>query len=293
MHGVFFAVLALALLLTLPAQAACPSSISELHAGIDAGIAAYEAWEWDRFGLARADVAAIVGCLSEPLAVADAERVHLFTALQAGVDKDEGRATEAFRALLAVNVGYTLPEGLAAPGSLLQRAFDAAKVPEPLDQRRLPKGGWIVDGQAGARALPLSRPAIVQKQAESGLSTWMVAGEPLPDDLSLALAQKPKGSSGSAPKQAGAAPAADAGTDEGEGRRRAVRLGLAGGGALALSAASFALTYSTSMAHGEATTYDEEARTTRLNHAFFVGGAASGAVGLGLGVGATISLLGR
>lgn len=281
MHGVFFAVLALALLLTLPAQAACPSSISELHAGIDAGIAAYEAWEWDRFGLARADVAAIVGCLSEPLAVADAERVHLFTALQAGVDKDEGRATEAFRALLA------------APGSLLQRAFDAAKVPEPLDQRRLPKGGWIVDGQAGARALPLSRPAIVQKQAESGLSTWMVAGEPLPDDLSLALAQKPKGSSGSAPKQAGAAPAADAGTDEGEGRRRAVRLGLAGGGALALSAASFALTYSTSMAHGEATTYDEEARTTRLNHAFFVGGAASGAVGLGLGVGATISLLGR
>lgn len=277
----FFAVLVLALLLALPARAECPSSSAELRAEITAGIAAYEAWEWDRFGLARADVASMIGCLGEPLATDDAAQVHLFAALQAGVDKDEIRATEAFRALLAIKPEAGLPEGLAAPGSLLRRAFDAAHVAADTPTRRLPKGDWIVDGQRGASTLPLSRPSVVQYSGSDQLRTWVVAGEPLPDDLSLALS-KPRG-----------ARSVSADSGPGSSRRRALGMGIASGGALALSAASFALTWSTSNAYWEAGTEEEAGRIRDMNNVFFYSGAATGVLGLGLGVGATISVLAR
>ncbi len=285
--AVLFAEWALALLSLLPAQAACPSSIPDLRAGIDAGIAAYQAWEWDRFGLARADVAAMLGCLDGPLAPEDAAQIHLFVALQAGVDKDEARATEAFRALLAVNAGYVLPEDLAAPGSLLRRAFEAAAVAEPLVTRKLPGGGWIVDGQSGARALPLSRPALVQKELEAQLHTWMVAGEPLPDDLSAALVRPSRKTAAAGGESA---PAEDSDRPS---RKRTLVLGVASGGALALGATAMTFAVRTEERFWDSTTDSQAVTTKGQNNALYFGALASGAVGLGLGVTATITVLGR
>lgn len=270
--------LALLSLLLSTAAAACPASTADLRAAIDAGVAAYGEWAWDRFGLARADVAGMIGCLSEPLAPEDARRIHLFAALQAGVDKDEARATGAFRALLAVDPVWALPAELAAPGSLLQRAFDAARVEVEVETLRLPKGDWLVDGASGVRALPLSRPAVLQRRTPESLDTWLVAGEPLPDSLSEALSRP-------APKPRKAAEtSAEA---PGSGRRPLV-LGAASGGALALSALSFGLAWRAWDAYPDARTAEEAASLNRANHVFYAGGVAVGAVGLGLGVGAAL-----
>lgn len=261
-------VLAILFLLGLPARAACPASTTDLRAAIDQGVEAYESWDWEHFGLAVADVDALLGCLAEPLSPKDAAQVHLFGALQAGVKKDEARATVAFQSLLALDPAFELPQSLGSPGSLLRRAYEAARAADVGESVRLHDEGWIVDGQPAARRLPLSRPALVQRLGDDGLQTWVVSGQPLPDPLELATARP-------APRPA------------------VLGLGVASGVSLALGALSFVAARHTSSAYPDAGTPEEAARLNALNHASFLGGAGLGAAGLGLGVSAVIIELRR
>jgi len=265
-------VFALALLLALPGHAACPSTQADLSAEIDAGVTAYKSWAWDRFGLARSAVAEMLPCLDGPLSPATARQVHLFTALQAGVDKDEARAAAAFRALLDDQPAFALPEDLAAPGSLLRRAFDAAKTEKPGEVQPLAGRGWVVDGAPKAHEMPLYRPTLVQRQAEGLTQTWLVSGPPLPDDLQQALSRK-------------------SANQAGEGRALPLGLGVASGSALLLSAASLAVAWQSWRDYPDAKTTAEADTLNTRNHAFLIGGAAGGAVGIGLGVGAAITLV--
>lgn len=267
---------ALALLLALPASAACPSSQADLAGEIDAGVAAYKNWEWDRFGLARSAVAGMLSCPAAPLDPATVRKVHLFSALQAGVDKDEARATASFRALLDDQPAFVLPEDLAAPGSLLRRAFEAAQAEKPGQVQPLPGRDWVVDGMPKAHEMPLYRPTLVQRQGDDGVQTWLVSGPPLPRDLQEAITGK-------------------SATKAGGGRALPIGLGVAGGGALLLSAASFVVASTAAKEYPSTPTadadLDEVAGLVHRNHAFYVGGAAAGAIGLGLGAGAAITLV--
>jgi hypothetical protein len=213
-------------------------------------------------------------CPEAPLTPATVRKVHLFTALQAGVDKDEARASSAFRALLDDQPAYALPDDLAAPGSLLRRAFEAAKAEKPGDVQPLAGRGWVVDGAPKAHELPLYRPTLVQRQADGLTQTWLVSGPPLPDDLQQAIA-------GKSAKQGG------------DGRALPLGLGVAGGGALLLSAASFAVAYASWRAYPDAPDEAAASALNSRNHTLLVGSAATGALGLGLGVGAAITLVVR
>lgn len=253
------------LMLGVNAEAACPATAVELAQLTDQALLSYESWEWDAFDSARASLDSAVLCAADPLDPLAASRVHLVHALAAGLTKDEAIATTHFRSLLVTDPSYVLPDSLAAPGSLLQRAFEAAKLAEPGDTRRVRADELWVDG-AEARRLPVDRPFVAQSMVEDGLKTWIVAGEPLPDDLTLALGPPPTS-------------------------RRTLALGVTGGASVIAGGALLFLASQTADQLDPSLTWNEGDALLRRNRSLAVGGVGLGAAGLALGaVGVTLEL---
>ena len=250
--------LALSMLLLGPvAQAGCPSTPLELQQLIDQALLSYESWEWEAFAHARDAVDSAAICAADPLDALAASRVHLIHALAAGVNKDEGAATAHFRSLLATDPSFVLPDSLAAPGSLLQRAFEAARTAEPGETDRVHATELWVDGER-ARRVPVDRPFVAQASGEMGLQTWLVSAQPLPDDLQLALG----------------APVPT---------RAPLFLGVGGGAALILGGAALFLASRTSAELDGAPTLAAGDALLIANHRYVGAGAGLGAIGLGLG----------
>lgn len=245
------------LLLDLNAEAACPSTPLELQQLIDQALLSYESWEWESFARACEALDAAAICAADPLDVLSVSRVHLVHALAAGVTKDEGTATAHFRSLLATDPTYVLPDSLAAPGSLLQRAFDEARAAEPAETQRVRASALWIDGER-SRHMPVDRPFVAQAQGEMGLQTWLVAAQPVPDDLALALG---------APLPA----------------RTPLLLGASGGAAALLGGAALYLASRAASDLDGAGSLGEGDALLVANHRYVYGGAALCGVGLGLG----------
>lgn len=248
----------LSLTLISRAEAGCPSTLADVHLLAEQALLSYENWEFDSFKETRASLDTTVLCAADPLDPLTASQVHLVHALESGLDKKQDVATLHFRALLATDPTYVLPDSLAAPGSLLQRAFGDAKAADSGPTQRVSVDQLWLDGER-ARRIPTDRPFVAQLNEEGGLQTWLVTPPPLPDELQAALGRPPPS-------------------------RLSVTLGGAGVASLAASGTLLFLASRSAAELEPALTSTEAFALKQRNRSMARGGAALAAVGLGLGV---------
>jgi len=227
--------LTLTVLLAGAAHADCPADSGTLLQDVDRAVEAYEDWAWERFESELATVQEDMGCLAEVISASAAARIHLLLALDAGRRQDAHGAETAFRGLLAVDPTFSLSTELAAPGSLLHRAFMAAKAAAPSDTRSMTERACFVDGTPGATEVPTERTAIVQLlEPGEGFSSWCLMGGPFPPSLETELLVEPATSVASVLSDGESS--ATAGAGQAIGKRRSPLLLAAGGVALAAAA---------------------------------------------------------
>lgn len=175
------------------ADAACPATRASLGAQIDAGLAAYDDFEWATFAQRVADVSTDLPCLSQRLSPEEAARVHLFLALSAARAKLEPETVASLRGLLAAAPDFQLKEDWAPPGSLLRRALDTARAAPPLPTQPLRDEGWVLDGHDGLRALPTGRAMILQRLVGNQVSqSWYLTGGDLPKEVAEHIGAPPE-----------------------------------------------------------------------------------------------------
>ncbi len=175
--------------LASPAHADCPANTLAIRSQVETSLQAFEDWEWERFvdtaGLVRNDLA----CLSEVLSATDSLQIHHLHVLLAAQQQDEALARATLRAALRIDGNYKPSADLIAPGSMLRKAFDEVDAAEAAKGTELPAGTWFVDGTPGATFLPGESTALVQTVDQAtGLRTWYLLGQELPEDLTELIA---------------------------------------------------------------------------------------------------------
>lgn len=182
------------------ADCAEPVSARAFAQLVSTGDTAYANLDEQGFREARFAAAAALPCLSEGITSGQAAAWHRLEALAAFLDRDHAGAVASFKSLLAAAPGYELPESMAPPAHPLRTYFAIAQgSPEtfgrPLEK---PKAGWIhLDGSA-AKELPVDRPAIYQRFADTGALQETLVVRPgietpgLTSERSTAQARRPK-----------------------------------------------------------------------------------------------------
>lgn len=178
----------LAFLLALPtAHSACPADSEALRADLEAASQAYAAWEWGAFDERVAAVREDLGCLSEVVTGDGALQVHRLFVLVGARTQDAELVQDAFGGMLAVNPDYEPSLSLAASGSMLRGAYEAAAATAPGSGEPLPEGTWFVDGQPDATRVPTHRAALLQRRGGDGTccDAWYVRGGELPEEVAV------------------------------------------------------------------------------------------------------------
>ncbi len=152
------------------ARAACPSTPEDLAGLLDEAVAAYADLDREAFGAARDAARSSLSCLDAPLAPPQAGAYHRMEGLSGLISRDERHTLESFRASVAVEPYWEMPEELAPPGHPLRLAYEAARMAAPSDTLDVTTPGCTmlyVDGvQTTVR--PRDRPAILQLAAGQG-----------------------------------------------------------------------------------------------------------------------------
>lgn len=173
-------------LLSALAAAACPAptTSAELELAAEDAESAFRQMDVEAFRAADAQVETLLGCLAEPLPVPVAARLHRLAGLAAFVAQDAALAPLAFAAARSVEPDYLLPTSLVPTGHPIQTLYTSV----PLDARvpvTLPapaQGYLLLDGR---RALERAEgwPVIVQLLDDTGqvrLTDALRPGEPMP-----------------------------------------------------------------------------------------------------------------
>lgn len=174
---------ALALLLAVPAHAACPADPADLRRTLEEAGAAYLDLDLDGFRSRLERVRDDVPCLETALGPSQAARVHFAYALGAFLDRDQDRMLRAVRGVLAADPAFEPGEDVARPGSDLYVAFQLARRPRDPVVEPLPEGAWVVDGRPGVDDVPLDRNTLVQRVDVQPVRTWYVQEPVLPEGL--------------------------------------------------------------------------------------------------------------
>ncbi len=160
--------IALAMLSGTASALDCPVSPDALDEVLDEAVAAYAALDSSAFGVARDEARVAVGCLSGPLTAAQAGAYHRMEGLNGLLSRDERRMLDAFRASVAVDPYWEMPESLAPEGHPLRQAYDQARESPPASTVtvRTPSCTLLVVDGVQTPVRPRDRPAILQLLAE-------------------------------------------------------------------------------------------------------------------------------
>ncbi len=164
--------IALAMLSGTASALDCPVSPDALDEVLDEAVAAYAALDSSAFGVARDEARVAVGCLSGPLTAAQAGAYHRMEGLNGLLSRDERRMLDAFRASVAVDPYWEMPESLAPEGHPLRQAYDQARESPPASTVtvRTPSCTLLVVDGVQTPVRPRDRPAILQLLEPPG---WM------------------------------------------------------------------------------------------------------------------------
>jgi hypothetical protein len=174
--------LALAILLTGPAQAGCPADLQTLRTDMGAARMAYTQEDLEALRHAVLVVDEDLGCLTERVTPDDALQAHLVHALGWWLLRDEERVAFALRGALAVDPRFLLGDDIAPAGSKLMVLY--AQVREQgLGVSAAVEDKLIVDGFEGIRALPMQRASLIQREDRDGLRTWYTSPDGAPSEL--------------------------------------------------------------------------------------------------------------
>lgn len=171
------------ILLVAQVGAVCPADADLVGEHVDAAVQAYEDWEWDSFAAGVAQVNEELACLEEIASPTLVARVHLLAALYGARYQKPDLARDAFRGLLSLDPYYEPSIELAAPGSALRQAYDAAGQAGPGDVLPLPDGSWYVDGLPDPVGYPVQRAALVQQDGQKRVRSWYLLGGDVPPEL--------------------------------------------------------------------------------------------------------------
>lgn len=275
---------ALSILTFLPAQAAdCAvrAPLSELKTSVDAAETAFARLNRGEV-LASTDAArATLPCLSEPLTVDVAARLHRALGLREFLDKDAEAARRSFAASRSLVPAASLPDWIAPAANPIQREFTAIALDtlrsDPVPPTTVHLG---FDGRYGVMR-PASVPTILQAFGADGAptATWLLApGDPLPAGVIVA----PVAGTQVAGTQAAETTLSTGATHHGPNRAL-----LAGSiGTAVVSGGLYALAFNARAHHTAATDVDTLDAAYTANHAFVVSSAGTAAVAVGLGVSA-------
>ena len=275
-----------------PARAACqgPSSASDLMRALNEAQSAYASLDTDGFDRASAAVDEALPCLGEPISPPLAAAVHRNEAIKAYIADDPARVRSAFRAALALQPGWRMPEDVLPPGSPLAQLYDEARGlgPGPDEAINLPSGLQLLVDGASAQRVPSERPTVMQIVAPDGQisGTWYLrVGDPFPSELRLLPAPAPVAPPlGPTVAQLPETPPAEAPD------RRWLPLAISAGASGLLAGGSYLLS---AHAHADyvapdAVAYEDLAGLERANHVEVIAAGGLGVAALGLGLGALI-----
>lgn len=279
--------MSLLLLLSGLAHGACltTSGAGEVAAALGAAESAFASMNLESFQEAVTTVSARLPCLREPITPVDAAAWHRVMAYDAWTRRELDQTRAAFRSALVLQPSYALPSSVAPPGNPLTLLYQEARALGPGESAplSLPEHtSALVDGQR-LMALPLARPSLVQLLGPSGqvLQTdALAAGAAAPDWSSVSVPAPlvvalPAPPAEVAPRRAGPS----------------LPLLIAGGGALAVSGALYGAGLATRAVYDQEDTPFEDLEALRgRTNALAVSAWATGAVGLGLGASAFLSV---
>lgn len=298
--------IALLALVSTPAFAACPSTPASLRAHVEAGLDAFEEFDWELVAQELAVARAEADCLKSPASTVDAARLHLLVGLEATRTKDSKVATAAFRSLLAADPAFQLPEELGAQGGAAWGYLEAARVLGAGGSTEMADSDWIVDGVGGKKGLPKERAALVQRAgAPAEPRSWYLTGATWPDELGtfvakptttpVAMTSSPRSSEPAAarPRELeSVAQPLDVTVAAKNEDQAVVRKGLSPSGRLAVAALGTAIGSGAAFATGYYTydSYTDGASTSlaAVNHGAIIAGYTLLAASGGLAVGAVI-----
>ena len=169
------------------AAAACPepSSRAAIALPVAEAMQGFGAMDGERFAAAQDRAAALLPCLSEPLAPTEAAAFHGMMALGAFLQQDDAGAVNSFRAAIAADLTYTLPRDLVPDGHPILVQIQVASSLTgsiPISLPDLSPDSITVDG-GPATSAPTDRPAVLQRLSSDGAvrdTVYLPAGVALP-----------------------------------------------------------------------------------------------------------------
>ncbi|MFH1465243.1 MAG: hypothetical protein ABIO70_12730 [Pseudomonadota bacterium] len=182
---------ALSLASPSPAGAACPATLEDLAAALDASVEAFRAMDAESFEAGKAAVKQVITCPSGVVEPAVARQVHLIMALDAYLSQNPDQARAAFRAVRFTDPGYGLPLEIAPRGNLMRELFEGSTGGPEAATVALASpshGEFYVDGRPATRR-PTERPFVLQ-WVDEGRVRWsdhLPAGAHLPMSLLASL----------------------------------------------------------------------------------------------------------
>lgn len=153
------------LALVLPTvRAECPASPEALKGYLDDAMQAYVDLDPDAFAVARDAGREALECVDQPLDASLAGAYHRMEGLSGLVSRDDRRTLNSFRASVAVEPAWEMPEDVAPPGHPLSMAYEAARMAAPSARVSVsvPRCSVLYVDGVQTTARPRDRPAILQ-----------------------------------------------------------------------------------------------------------------------------------
>ncbi len=178
----------LLLLLNIPILLACdgPVSLDSLRSSLSTGHYAYLLMDLEGFHSTIKRAYEQLACLDEVADMPVLASLHLNTALDRYLARDNTATIQAFQSLLALESTFRLSENLAPARHPLQEALARARrqQDDPTQALPPPRMGWLlIDGKRTAQA-PTSRPFVLQWTTDgtrAQVSHYLWPGDPLPE----------------------------------------------------------------------------------------------------------------
>jgi hypothetical protein len=200
--------IALLLLLALPATAACPETTTAeaLTRNVARAEAAFAAMDLSTFTIEAGKIPDHLRCIGDILYAEEAASVHRVNALNAYLQQRPDAVVASFRSALATDPTMQLSSEIAPAGNLLRELFETAQSatdppPRPLS---VPDGTSVsVDGSPG-QTLPVDRPAVVQMSAENKGILWagvVPPGQLPPDWRAVGYVPPPSAAAKAGPRE--------------------------------------------------------------------------------------------
>lgn len=272
------ALLALALAPVARAADCTPAALDQAFADT---MAAFEAMDAAALTAARTRAEETLGCVEVPIPATTVASVHRIEGIAAFLARDVEASGRYFHAAVAADRGYQFPVKLVPAGHPMQKIYTAAaaQMDGPIESVTVPRGYalWVDGREAGTR--PLDRPAVLQLVADekAAWTGYVAAGAGLPTWDVPVIAP--------VVEEAPPDPRSDAEPEPQARSRMTGPLALASIGALATSAASYAVASGHRNRFDDpATPYDEIEGLQGKTNTWMSMSIATGVVGVGLGV---------